>query len=178
MAFEVMADPEQPGDVDLAVQHLGPSGDLLWGSDRQDGARLPAFAASSRFAERRPTLLDDGRGGVLLGFESGSENGDLDVLAQRLDADGKPLWFDGKRSADVSLTFLSEHTPRIVERHRDRVLFVFEVERESGRQVVASQALSMKTGKPIFGGGKTPLFVLNPGDTELTFFLEAPEGAR
>ncbi len=178
VAFEVLADPEHPEDVDLAVQHIGPQGELLWGTDRDDGGRLPTFAASSRFPEQRPTLLDDGRGGILVGFQSGSENGDLDVLAQRVDADGKLLWFDGKRSADVSLTFLSEHTPRIVERHRDRVLFVFEVERESGRQVVASQALSMTSGKPIFGGGKTPLFVLNPGDTELTFFLNPPDEGR
>ena len=175
IAFEVLPDPSGPQDVDLAVQHVAHDGRLLWGTDREDGQRVPVFAASSRYAERKPTLIGDGRGGVVIGFESGSENGDLDVLAQRLDGDGHLLWFEGQRSADVSLTFLSEHSPRIVERHRDRVLLVFEVERENGRHVVASQALSLDTGKAIFGGGKTPLFVLDPGDAELTFFLNTPE---
>ncbi|MFV1957952.1 MAG: serine protease, partial [Planctomycetota bacterium] len=171
VAFEVVADPAKPDDVDIAVQRIGGEGVLAWGQEGAKGGRLPVLAASSPFAEKRPSIRSDGQGGIVVVFDSGSENGDLDVWAQRVDGQGKLVWNEGRRSVEVSLTFLNEHRPRIVGRFQDRIMVVFEVEREGGGSTVACQALSLERGAAVYGGGKTPILVLQPGDTSTNFFL-------
>ncbi len=165
VAFEVLTsdDPEDSDDVDLAVQHVTESGALAWG-DAEDGDRAGVLAASTRFAERAPRLVADGEGGAVVAYVSGSENGDLDVWAQRVGADGALRWYGGRRSAEVALTFLSEHTISLVERSRDRVILCFEIDREDGRPSVGCQALDLDTGRALYGGGKLPVLVVEPAD--------------
>jgi hypothetical protein len=171
VAFEVTTDPARPTDVDVAAQWIDKDGRLRWGRREGNGAILPLLTASSRFAEREPVACTDGFGGIVVGFVSGSQNGDTDVWAQRVGRDGKLLWNGGQRSAEVSLTFLAEERVQVLERRGDRVVFGFEIERESGRRAVACQALDLEKGTPLYGGGKVPMLVVDPGDSEVGFYL-------
>lgn len=175
VAMEVRTDGQNPGDVDIAMQRLSPDGRALWGKADEGEVVLPVLVASSPWPERRPVLLADGQGGLVVAFETGSAEGDLDVFAQRVGADGVLGWHNGERSAEVAFTALSEHTPRFVERHRDRILLVFEVERENGRGTVACQALSLQAGKVLYGVGRFPIAVLDPGDAEVSYLLHVPD---
>jgi hypothetical protein len=120
-------------------------------------------------------LVPDGQGGVVVAFESGSTEGDLDVLAQRIDGEGRLKWNEGLRASALAFTFLPEHTPRSAGRFQDRVLFLFEVEKENGRRVVACQALDVTTGRALYGGGKLPMAVVDHGDLEVHCLVEVPE---
>jgi hypothetical protein len=169
IAFEIVPDAENPADVDIAVQHLSGDGRLLWGGGDEGELPAPVLAASSKWPERYPVLHGDGQGGVIVACESGSSQGDADIRAQRVGVDGKLKWHEGKRTAEVAYTFLPEHAPRIVERHRDRVLVAFEVvqvlrEGESVRRVIACQSLSIETGEAIYGRGRFPVSIVDPPD--------------
>lgn len=178
VAFEVRPDAARPELVDVAVQRVSAAGALLWGTAGEDGPPPPVLASASPYADRRPVLLPDGQGGVVVAWEGGSAEGDLDVLAQRLDGEGHVLWNEGNHPSPVAFTFLAEHGPRIVERHPDRVLVLFEVEKDNGLSAVACQALSLETGKALYGGGKFPIAVMDAGDVDIHYLLRARENAE
>ena len=174
VAMEIVADAERPEDVDLAVQRIHADGTLAWGGAGEGEVPAPVLAASSQWPERRPVLHADGQGGVVIAFETGSTQGDLDVMAQRVDAEGALRWYQGERSAEVAYTRLNESTPRIVEQDRDRILILFEVKRENGRGTVACQALRVQDGSPVYGGGRYPIGILDAGEADLHYLLAAP----
>ena len=174
VALEIVADEGTPEDVDLAVQRIHADGTLAWGGAEEGASPVPVLAASSQWPERRPVLHADGQGGVIVAFESGSAQGDLDVMAQRVDGEGRLRWYQGNRSAEVAYTRLMERTPRIVEQDRDRILILFEVKAETGRGSVACQALKVQDGAPVYGGGRYPIGILHAGEAELDYLLEAP----
>ena len=85
----------------LEGQRFSPAGERLWGDtgrvihrmDRieEAGFRIPPFRA-----------VPDGKGGAVLAFDDRLERGlqqQTDVVAQRVDRDGRPLWGEGTRVA-------------------------------------------------------------------------------
>jgi hypothetical protein len=173
LALEVRPFPDRPDETDIVVQRITAAGALQWGTVVEGRPPLPVPAASSAWPESRPVLLPDGQGGVVLAYEAGSEQGDSDVLAQRIDGEGRPRWNGGERPSALAFTYHAERRPRAVGRHGDRVLFVFEVTRDDGRGVVGCQALTIASGRAIFGGGKLPMAVVDHGEADVHALLEA-----
>ena len=174
VALEIVANDETPDDVDLVVQRIRPDGTLAWGGAGEGEIPVPVLAASSQWPERRPVLHADGQGGVIIAFQTGSAQGDLDVMAQRIDGEGKLRWHQGEQAVEVAFTRLDERRPRIVEQDRDRILILFEVKRENGRGAVACQALTVEDGAPVYGGGRYPIGILDAGEADLHYLLDAP----
>lgn len=175
VALEIVPNDETPGDVDLAIQRIHADGSLAWGGAEGDEIPVPVLAASSQWPERRPVLHADGQGGIIIAFQAGSAQGDFDVMAQRVDGEGKLRWHKGERSAEVAFTHLDERTPRIVEQDRNRILILFEVRGENGRGAVACQALTVSDGAPVYGGGRYPIGILDAGEADIHYLLDAPE---
>lgn len=174
VVLEIVPDDERPEDVDLAIQRVRADGTLAWGGGEEGDLPAPVLVASSEWPERRPVLHSDGQGGIVVAYETGSAQGDLDVMAQRIDAEGKLRWHQGERAAEVAYTRLNEHTPRIVVRDRDRILILFEVERENGRGTVACQALTVQDGASVYGGGRYSIGILDAGAADIHYLLTAP----
>jgi hypothetical protein len=109
--FEVeYTEGQYKGDADLLAQRVSRDGKLLWG----DTTHAKDVATSSTGLESNPVAIPDGAGGALVAFQleyvSGEHQGDIDVLAQRLDADGHMKWNEGKRSSAVcTATDLERH---------------------------------------------------------------------
>jgi len=70
----------------LYIQKMNYFGDLLW---QQGGVLLTDSNTVSN-----PFVISDDFGGAIVSWEQGNGN-EIDVMAQRLNADGKKLWGDG-----------------------------------------------------------------------------------
>jgi len=77
---------EQPGSADwrVVVQHINSDGSMSWGAD---GLTL----ASMIGRKSTPVLTRDEAGGIIVAW-SDQRDDEGDVYAQRVDADGNPLW--------------------------------------------------------------------------------------
>ena len=97
--FEQHAPPDSfAGDVDVAAEHVTADGDTPWSTEEED--RAADISATNELLEQAPSAASDGAGGAIVVFEAepriGKQAGRAGLLAQRLDANGKPLWNDGK----------------------------------------------------------------------------------
>lgn len=91
---------------DVVAQRIGPDGTLRW----VEGQRS-ALVASTDLAEEAPVAVSDGAGGAIVFFEvvpPDARNGDRDIFAQRLGADGTRRWRSGDRSVPISTSPLRE----------------------------------------------------------------------
>ena len=79
-------------DSDLAAQHIGGDGVLLWADGSQEG--LPIAAGPVLVSNAR--AVADGAGGLIVVFEieptSGAHAGSRQLWAHRIAPDGSPLW--------------------------------------------------------------------------------------
>lgn len=143
------------GDTDLKVRRVDENGKLVWGKD------ISKFVANSSSKERRAAAIPDGEGGVIVTFEtevtSGKYKGDVDIYAQRIDADGKRLWGEGKRSAKVAVTKNHSYRPAIVPDGEGGAIIVFEQYIREGKYAgdtdVYGQRID-KNGKMVWFEGK------------------------
>jgi len=117
-------DGEHAGDSDIMAQALSPQGVPLWGEADQS-----LVVAATLLAERTPMAISDGAGGAIVVFEaewrSGPRKGECDVLAQRIDRQGKGLWNDGIPIAVASSDW-SERRPQLVSDGAGGAIVVFE----------------------------------------------------
>jgi hypothetical protein len=151
---------EHQGDRDISAQRVSPDGVLLWGSGRS------VVVSSSTGQERNPVAVADGAGGVVVAFEgtpvSGEYEGDTDILAQRLDANGRMLWNDGERSVGVSTSQNLEHAPAILPDGAGGAIVVCEVEQRGGERAgdvdIVAQHVS-GTGTMVWNEGKRSALV-------------------
>jgi hypothetical protein len=85
--------------------------------------------AATTLGESAAAAIPDGEGGVIVVFEArwieGSRRGDVDLMAQRIDASGRGLWNDG---APVGLAWSdwSERAPVLVPDGAGGAIAVFE----------------------------------------------------
>jgi hypothetical protein len=132
VAFEFeFPEGEHEGDVDIGAQRISGDGVRLW-----NGGERPAVLSSTTAIERQPTAVTDGGGGMIVAFECESlapeRVGDIDVLAQRVDGDGRVLWNDGDVPMVVSGLEGLERAPRALAMADGSVLVVFEHEFRGG----------------------------------------------
>lgn len=90
-AFVVWSQNASPyGDPPIRGQHLLGDGSLPWNA--ADGRELVGVANMTAYQD----LVPDGAGGFLLAWQRGSGDGnDTQLLMQRFDAAGEPLWNQG-----------------------------------------------------------------------------------
>ncbi len=119
------------GDVDIMAQRISGDGVLRW-----NGGEKAVDVSTAKGIERNPTAVADGAGGVIAAFEleprEGQFAGDIDVLAQRLNGDGKMMWNDGEKSSVVSTATGLERAVRAVPEADGGAMFVFELEYRGG----------------------------------------------
>jgi hypothetical protein len=175
-AFVVAAcpDPEAPEDTDIVAQRIAGDGSLLWGELGDSGVRGPVFVAYSKQPERNPVVAADGKGGIVVAFEFESAPDDLDVYAQRVNADGALCWNEGSSSAPVGTTRYHDCAVQIPECRDGKALFVFEI--RGGRGNAACQALSIETGEPLYQQGKSSALIVDSPDREIRYRLRLADG--
>lgn len=138
VVFEIQfADGEHQGDRDIAAQHIGADGKLLW-----NGGETPALLASSDGAETHPVAIGDGAGGFIVAYEWTDEEGDTDILAQRVDAEGNPLWMHDKVPAIVAASSEPERDPVVVPDGEGGAIVLFEWYGPNGDVDVMGQRIS------------------------------------
>ena len=153
---------EHEGDVDIMAQRISGDGALLWGDSAS-----PALVSSAVAIERSATLASDGAGGVIVAFEyeprTGEFAGDIDILAQRVDADGEALWNNAEKSSVVSSSPGLERYPVAVPSGDGGAVVVFEHEFRGGDNDgdvdVFAQRLS-PAGEMVWNAGEKSVMVL------------------
>jgi hypothetical protein len=125
---------ENQGDMDIVAQHIGADGTLLWNE-----GEAPTPIASSKASESRPVAISDGAGGFIVAYEWRDEEGDVDILAQRVDSKGESLWENDDTPAVVASSPAPERNPVIVPDGEGGAIFVFEWENEEGATDVMAQ---------------------------------------
>ena len=133
VAFEFeFPEGEHKGDVDIGAQCISADGVRLW-----NGGEMPVIVSSGSAIERRPVVVDDGAGGMIVAFEyeplEGETAGDIDVLAQRLNGDGSLLWNRGEIPSTVSSLPGLERSPRAAALKGGGAVVVFEHEFRGGK---------------------------------------------
>lgn len=146
---------DNQGDRDIAAQHLSADGHLLWSTDGK-----PATVASAPGKETNPVAVPDGAGGIIVAYRyepvSGEHKGDTDIYAQRLDAQGKMAWNEGKRSVPVCTSKRLERAPAIAQDGAGGAIVVCESEIVEGERKGDIDLLAQRidaNGKPLWNGG-------------------------
>lgn len=126
VAFEVERPvPTCSNNTDVWVQKVLPDGTCAW------EAPLGVSVASSDDYERAPVVVADGKGGAIVVFElkhsSGPRNTDVDLYAQRVNAQGERLWGQGAAVA-VAATQFREHHAQVVSDGAGGALVFFYVD--------------------------------------------------
>jgi hypothetical protein len=114
---------EHKGDIDVAAQRVGPTGELLWTT--QHGLAL----GDSTHLEHKIQAVSDGQGGFVVVFEveaqDGENAGNPDLYGQRVSADGSLLWNDGQ-PALLASSMWRETGHQILSDGQGGVFLVFE----------------------------------------------------
>ena len=149
---------EHKGDIDVVAQRMAPDGTLRWDK--------PADVGTSEGLDRNPTAVTDHAGGIIVAFEhealKGEFAGDVDILGQRLDKDGKMLWKDGKESVIVATAKQLEWAPQAIALDRGGALIVFNIKPREGENAgdvdIMAQGLT-PSGDLMWNEGKKSSFV-------------------
>jgi len=105
------------GTPDIFAQHIDANGFALW---NPDGAPVCTQSAD----QSTPAVILDGNGGIIVSWSDWRSGIERDIYAQRLDANGNPLWtYDG---AVVVNKVNREHNERLVTDGQGGVIVVFE----------------------------------------------------
>ncbi len=159
--FEVQfTEGEHQGDRDIAAQRIGADGKLLW----NDG-ETPVLLATSEAAETKPVAMSDGAGGFIVTYEWTDEGGDTDILAQRLDGEGRLLWMRGDAPAVVAASSSPERDPVMVPDGEGGAIILFEWHAPEGNVDVMAQRISAE-GKALWNAGEQAVDVSASGASE------------
>ncbi|MCK4300747.1 MAG: hypothetical protein KAX80_14495, partial [Planctomycetes bacterium] len=145
VVFEVELTHEQhKGDVELGAQRIDASGRMLWNK-----GEMSSEVATSEWHERRPVAVADGSGGAIVVFEQhgppGSEyEGDVDVAAQRISAEGELLWGEEESLALAEAEQLLERAPAVLPDGDGGAWVVFEGEARSGENAGDTELLAQR----------------------------------
>lgn len=131
------------GDSEIFAQRLSADGRRLWKKGEESVA-----VAASKWGEKRPVAIADGRGGAIVAFEehgpAGENAGDTDVGAQRLSSDGTMMWNQGEKSAIVASSAALERVPTMVSDGAGGVVVFFELENRTGENVGDSEIFGQR----------------------------------
>jgi len=171
--FIVAFEGEGDGGCDIYAQRISPDGRLLW-----NGGQAPVAVTRSDWDEKSPAIVSDGQGGAIIVFEqhapSGSRYaGGVDLGAQRLSAEGTPLWNGGEKAVTVSAEKWLELTPAAIPDGAGGAIIGFVIEITEGQWKgdtdIYAQRISAD-GKALWHGGQGAVAVaeLNWAENKLT----------
>jgi len=121
---EEVVEGELAGDFDLMSQRIAADGSLPWGGTPE------AFkvVSATTLAEGPPAIVSDGAGGAIVAYQAawrdGPRVGQLDLFAQRIDADGAGLWNEGA-PVPLASSDWSEDSPLLVSDGAGGAIAVF-----------------------------------------------------
>ncbi len=98
----------EEANADLLTQRMAPSGKPLWG----EGNPVPLEATPERAGRALGLATSDG--GAIWVYELGAGGGDVNIVAQRLDANGQPVWNGGQSPVVVAARGWLEHLEQVV----------------------------------------------------------------
>ncbi len=147
---------DHPGDCDIVAQGLGPTGSAVW----HDG-NAPTQVAGSHGRETHPKLLTDGSGGAFVVYnwestDAEKDSGDVDVLVQRLGADGKLVWDESKGPVAVASSHLNELRPVVVGDDSGGIIAAFEMRSRSGDDCDIDAQRVSADGSAVWNQGDRP----------------------
>lgn len=150
------------GSTDLMAQCLGPDGLPRW----NEGKQAVDVAASSE-SEGQVAAVSDGQGGALLAYTVTRDRRDnppmVDLLAQRLTADGKLAWQNG---AGVQVaSYLPQQSPLAMTEAtatQGSLTVAYwlppTANADNPRTQIVAQRLS-PDGQPLWNGGREPVVI-------------------
>ena len=116
-AIVVWQDLRNQLDHNIFAQRVDAWGNVLWA---QDGVSV----CSAVFEQIAPQVIADGAGGAIVVWEDSRGGSGKDIYAQRLDADGNPLWtLDG---GVVTQAIADQQFPRLVSDGAGGAIVVWE----------------------------------------------------
>lgn len=129
---------EYKGDIDIRGQRVNADGELLWNKEKD---KMPIFVASMSIEgvqclEQRPLAVTDGQGGAIVVYQGvfteGKYKGDSDIYAQRISADGKPLWANGNAVEIATSPSILERNHLVLSDGKGGAVIIYEGEFISG----------------------------------------------
>jgi hypothetical protein len=136
------------GNYDIFCQKLSVDGSLLWGSNG-----LPLCEAPGLVIHQSASLLDNGRGEVIIIFED-ARSGFTNIYAQKFNRQGALLW--GKDGIPVAKVRANQTNPQMVSDGAGGAIIVWEDARNSNYLKIYSQRISV-SGKKVWEKGSLPL---------------------
>lgn len=128
---------------DIYAQHLGANGRPLWAANGVEVVRVSSI-------QELPQLVADGAGGVIVIWHDHRvfNDGRSHLFAQRLDANGSPLW--APNGIRVAASNASQHNAVIAPRAAGGVVVAWHDERNSPNTSLVAQAFDLN-GNPQLG---------------------------
>ncbi len=118
------------GDWDIYAQHVSGGGVPLWTSDGK-----PVCTAAG--VQGHPAIAPDGASGAIITWIDGGRSPTFDIYAQRVSADGVPLWMaDGMRICTASRDQLD---PRIISDRIGGAIIAWLDSRDGHNHIYAQQ---------------------------------------
>jgi hypothetical protein len=151
---------EHAGDSDIVAQRVDAAGKLLWNKGDE-----PVGVGSSDSKETRPVIVPDGHGGAFIVFEWQDADGDFDLMAQRVDAEGNLLWNEGDKSVPVANSPSAERGAVVVPDGQGGLYVVFAWTDDKGAADVMAQRVSAD-GELLWNEGKQATDIAATDDLE------------
>jgi hypothetical protein len=158
---------EDAGDTDVFARRMDAKGRGMW-----LGGKNSVALFASKLLERAPAIVPDGKGGAIVVCEAesrtGKDAGDIDLLAQRISADGTKLWNEGKGSQRIASSQWRERWPVAVPDGEGGAFVVytaFGVGQDAGDIDIEIKRLD-GSGKLLWNAGKVPVDVAATKDLE------------
>ncbi len=146
---------------DLLLYRVGQTGTTGWNAD----ASQSQIVAGSLHDERNATLTPDGKGGAFIAYElryiTGPRKGDVDIIAQHVNADGHRSWIDPAAPPVVSSNARAKELYPSIATDSLGVIVSFQMEFEpnsaesktEGFKMVGVQRLD-HNGKAVWNNGE------------------------
>jgi hypothetical protein len=148
---------DRAGNIDVWAQRVDKDGKRLW----NDGS--PLWVATSKWSEKNPQVISDGKGGVFVVFEQhgprGEHAGDVDLAAQRILPDGTLAWHDGGAALDIANSPMIEINPLLISDGEGGGIVVYEALSRKGVHAGDRDLLAQRfsaNGERIWNDGKSP----------------------
>lgn len=140
VAYEVTG-PGDPAPTDLEIQRLSLDGAVGWPT----GAAAQVVAQGAE-RELAPAACPDGSGGAIVvytqEFTTGERQGDSDVVAQRFDSAGRPVWNGGAEPVRIAASPQLESRPVVLSDGSGGAFVVFEWTGPDGDTDLLGQRIS------------------------------------